>query len=70
MDTRGRVCSPESLAAQTPDQAPPAAPLECSVLYRYRAKIRAVHLPIAGWQRGTADTVMTVTDFLASGLLI
>ncbi len=70
MDTRGRVCSPESLAAQTPDQAPPAAPLECNVLYRYRAKIRAVHLPIAGWQRGTADTVMTVTDFLASGLLI
>jgi hypothetical protein len=28
------------------------------------------HLPTAEWQRGTVDTVMTVTDFLASGLLI
>jgi len=63
MDTRGRVCSPDSLATQTPDQAPPAAPLECNVLYKYRAKIRAVHLPIAEWERGTVDTVMTVTDF-------
>src|SRR4029077_3620995 len=62
--------APDSLVAQTPDQAPPAAPLECNVLYKYRAKIRAVHLPMAGWQRGTVDTVMTVTDFLASGLLI
>ena len=43
MDTRGRVCSPESLA--TPNilaDDPSAAPLDCNVLYRYRAKIRAV----------------------------
>src|SRR4029077_11848635 len=55
---------------QTPDQAPPAAPLECDVLYKYHAKCRVVHLPIAECQRGPVDTVMTVTDFLASGLLI
>jgi len=71
MDTRGRVCSPESLA--TPNilaDDPSAAPLDCNVLYRYLAKIRVAHLPIAEWQRGIVDTVMTVTDFLASGLLI
>src|SRR5882724_13309864 len=47
-----------------------ASRVECTILYRYCAKIRAVHLPIAEWQRSTVDTVMTVTDFLASGLLI
>ena len=56
--------------AKHPGRRPVCAPLDCNVLYRYRAKIRAVHLPIAEWQRGTVDTVMTVTDFLASGLLI
>jgi hypothetical protein len=56
MDTRGRVCSPESLA--TPNilaDDPSAAPLECNVLYKYRAKIRAVDRPIrrvAAWYSG------------------
>jgi len=67
---RARVLPRVARHAKHPGRGPVCAPLDCNVLYKYRAKIRAVNLPIAECQRCTVDTVMTVTDFLASGLLI
>ena len=38
MDTRGRVCSPESLATPNILAEDPSAPPSSNVLYKYRAK--------------------------------